>query len=140
MIINSIRTESGEEGTFSMFLFDSHTFFTAELPWKNNQIGISCIPFGEYECSIVNSPKYGEVYQVHDVPGRTHILIHNGNWAGDEEKGFRSDSDGCIILGETRAKIHNQKAVGSSRKALEKFHYYMNNEPFTLIISGFDIW
>lgn len=139
-IVPLIRTESGLEGTFGKLLAPDYTFSTAELPWKNNQTSISCIPFGEYECSIVDSPKYGLVYQVHNVPNRTHILFHWGNWAGDKSSGYKSNSDGCIILGMTRAIISGQNAVSSSRVAVERFHKIMGNKPFTLIVSGFDIW
>ena len=139
-IVNMVRTESGDEGTFSKFIIADNVFVTVEPPWENNKQGISCIPYGEYECKWVESPKYGGVYQVTDVKGRTHILIHWGNWAGDIEAGFKSDSDGCIILGTERAVIYDQKAVASSKAAIARFHETMERKPFTLIVSGFDIW
>jgi len=140
MLVSLIRTEMGEEGTFGILLAKGKRFETVELPWHDNQKGISCIPYGEYECEIVNSPKFGRVYQVKDVDERTHILFHWGNWAGDMAEGFRSDSDGCILIGMKRSYIYGQKAVGDSRTAVKKFNELMNHEPFTLIVSGLDIW
>ena len=140
MIINLIRTESGEEGTFSRLLVGRHEFACAELPWENNQRFISCIPFGEYTCSLVHSPKYGKAYQVHGVLNRTHILFHVGNWAGAEDKGFISNSDGCILIGQSIVSINGQKAVSNSRESIEKFHNCVDAISFTLLVSGFDIW
>lgn len=140
MIINLIRTESGLEGTFGIMLVYGKRFYTAELPWKDNQKGKSCIPYGEYECEIVDSPKFGLSYQVKDVVGRTHILFHAGNWAGDEEAGYASDSDGCILIGEALGRINEQACVTSSRKALAYFKHITDGRPFQLIISGFDVW
>ena len=140
MIINLIRTESGDQGTFGMLVLDRKRFYTAELPWRNNTRGLSCIPYGEYDCELIDSPHFGEVYQVKNVFNRTHILLHPGNWAGDRTAGYRTDSDGCILVGEARGVLSGQMCVTSSRKALEHFLYITDKAPFTLIISGFDVW
>lgn len=81
---------------------------TLELPWLNNQRSISCIPEGEYLVTysgpvLKDDPNteedesggrhprpYGH-YIVHNVPGRSGILIHRGrtpDW-----------SKGCITVG-----------------------------------------
>ena len=139
-IVNRIRTESSNLGTFSKFIVANNVFSAVELPWEDNEPNISCIPYGEYECEWIESPHFGGVYEVKNVPGRTHILIHIGNWAGDTERGYMSDSDGCIILGSERAVIQGQKAVASSKSALTKFYGIMEQKPFTLVVSGFDVW
>ncbi len=135
-----IRTESGDQGTFGVILFGKYNFVTVELPWKDNNRGVSCIPFGKYNCEIVQSPHFGEVYQVKDVQGRSHILLHSGNWGGDKTKGLRTDTDGCIILGKRLGFIYKQKAVKQSRCAFDIFMEEMNKEPFELDISGLDLW
>ena len=139
-IVNLIRTESGNEGTFGKLIAANKVFSTVEPPWEDNEHDVSCIPYGEYKCEITHSHKYGRVYEVKDVEGRTHILMHWGNWGGDKELGFISDTDGCIIVGQERGVINGQKAVAKSRLALNKFMVLMDGKPFTLIISGFDIW
>ena len=52
---------------------------TIELPWKNNQRRISCIPAGRYFCKIHTSPKFGWTLWLQDVPNRSAILIHSAN-------------------------------------------------------------
>src|SRR4030065_250290 len=80
----------------------AHGFFckTLELPWRNNQKGKSCIPPGNYKCVVRQSPSKGMVYHLYGVKDRSNILIHLGNWAGDADKGLKSDVAGCILLGQ----------------------------------------
>lgn len=54
------------------------TCFTLELPWKNNERRVSCIPDGTYKCARENHKKFGWCYRLHDVPGRDGVLIHSG--------------------------------------------------------------
>ena len=65
---------------------------TLELPNLDNQQNISCIPRGTYTVRRHISPTFHECFNVCDVPGRTHILIHAGN--------FYTDIKGCILVGE----------------------------------------
>lgn len=66
-------------------------FKTLELPWRNNQRRVSCIPHGTYQLIKHTSPKFGICYWVQDVPNRSEILIHKGN--------YRTDILGCILAG-----------------------------------------
>ena len=138
--VNLIRTESGDEGTFGIILAKDKKFFTGEPPERDNLVNFSCIPTGEYLCKITQSPHFGAVYKVHDVEGRTDILIHWGNWCGDKKKGYITDTGGCIIVGKERKIIKGQKAVSSSSYALNKFMVLLDNKPFKLVVSGIDIW
>ncbi len=65
---------------------------TMELPWKNNEFQVSCIPAGIYKVKKRKSSKYGEHFHIQDVPKRSLILIHVGN--------FHSDLLGCIAPGK----------------------------------------
>jgi hypothetical protein len=89
---------------------------TLEDLWKNNQPTVSCIPKGKYKLTWHISPKFGQCYLVNDVPGRSHILIHAGNSAGD--------THGCILLG----LMFGEGRITSSRAAIELFHSLMNEE------------
>ena len=60
---------------------------TLELPWRDNQRRVSCIPPGVYQCRW----RDGLTVEIADVPGRSGILIHPGNRL-DETKG-------CILPG-----------------------------------------
>jgi hypothetical protein len=61
---------------------------TLELPWKDNQRRVSCIPVGAYKCKKHRSPRFGLSLWLQDVPNRSEILIHQGN--------FYADILGCI--------------------------------------------
>lgn len=130
------REEPKDYGTFgTITLPDGKQFDTLELPDKDNKRQISCIPEGVYQCNIINSPKFGQVYGVLNVPNRANILIHAGNYGGDVEKGYRSDILGCILLGKGRGKLNDQPVVVSSKVALKEFMAALNNEPFELEIT-----
>ena len=60
---------------------------TIELPWLNNEKQISCIPEGKYRVSKRFTGRFGWHLLVHDVEGRSGILIHAANNALREIKG-----------------------------------------------------
>ncbi len=99
---------------------------TLENPWLDNEVGISCIPNGEYLCQKVNSPRYKDVFEVKDVENRTHILIH----AGNTEK----DTRGCILVGEKFGFLDSVPAVLNSRNTLNYFHDLTGFNDFKLVI------
>ena len=87
MELELIRTYY-ENGTNSELHCDNgFRGFTIELPWKNNQHAISCIPEGKYELMKRYSAHLGWHLQVMDVPERDLILIHAANNALKELKG-----------------------------------------------------
>ena len=113
------RNNKGLGCTLGTFCFtdSSHNWATLENPWYNNQPNISCIPKGSYICERHQSPRYGECFQVKDVPGRTHILFHAGNW--------EKDTRGCILLGKG---TNNKDMVTSSKAAVKEFMQALSNE------------
>lgn len=137
-----IRFDSGEQGTFGRLFLHGLSLFTVEQPWKDNRPSFSSIPAGEYICVWRRSPKYGWCYHVQDVEGRTHILIHPGNFGGDRELGYRSDTLGCILLTKKmgalsitqKGKRIVQRAGLVSRPAVRAFHRLMNKQDFKLTI------
>lgn len=128
------RQRTSSQGTFGELSIDGLYFKTGELPDKGNASGLSCIPPGEYDVAWQESPKFGEVYTLQDVPGRSHILIHSGNLCGDVQRGYKSDVEGCILLGHSVGLLNGQEAVISSKSALDDFQDYMKREPFHLKI------
>jgi len=60
---------------------------TIELPWKDNQHKISCIPEGKYELVKRYSIKFRWHLQLKNVEDRDLILIHPANDAFRELKG-----------------------------------------------------
>jgi len=130
------RGKSTEQGTFSLFACPDVNFscMIGELPWNDNQRYISCIPIGEYMVKPVQSPKYGIVYMVHQVPNRSAILHHSGNFAGDTSEGWKTHSLGCILHGHKVATINGQMGVTLSKYTMTQFHNAMGMETFKLII------
>ncbi len=127
------RMSTGVQGTLGFLqLQDGWGCRTLELPWRDNAVNISCIPEGEYTCRVVQSGKYGSVYHVQDVPGRTGILIHPGNLAGSESDGWITHSHGCILLGRQAGVLGGQRAVLFSRPAVATLMRRMEGKPFVL--------
>jgi hypothetical protein len=133
------RKPSTDQGTFSVLTFGAHVLRALELPWRDNRRQRSCIPPGTYECAIVRSPRFGRVYGVHDVPGRSHVLIHAANLAGDAELGWTTELQGCIApfrtLGLMRNNAGAMQAAGLvSRPALGELMTWAGGKPFELEI------
>ena len=109
-----VRVAYTEDGTFGVLLDEGTPFcLTLEREWKENKRGESCIPTGLYLCQRVKSPKFGDTFEICDVPGRSHILFHKGN--------IEDDSHGCVITGEEYGEYKNKIAVLSSGKAFNEF-------------------
>ena len=125
--------ESPVQTQGKMTLIDKHgkklfECFTLELPWRENQVGVSSIPKGEYKLAHRRSPKYGDHIHVMEVPGRSYILIHPAN--------FVSQLRGCIAVGEKRMDINGDGIpdVTSSRKTLEKLLPLIQNGDKLIIL------
>lgn len=66
------------------------------------------IPVGRYKLGIHDSPHFQrQMPELLDVPGRSDILIHWGN--------YPENSDGCILVGESQdgktGDIYNTRAM-----------------------------
>lgn len=135
-----VRGPSTDEGTFGVLSFGQSVVRTVELPWRDNRSQKSCIPTGIYKCAIVKSPRFGRVYGVQNVPGRSHVLIHSANLAGDVDLGWTTQLHGCIApvtkLGAMRNNAGVMQRCGLvSRPALAKVMEWAGGEPFELEIS-----
>ena len=102
--------------------------YTLELPDLGNQQNISCIPEGEYEVHRIYSPKFGKCFHIQDVPGRSEMLIHKGN--------YNKDTHGCILVGMGHADINEDGTMDviESTHAMEKLQSVITEDIFTLII------
>lgn len=114
------------DGMFGVALWNGTPFaLTLERPWLDNQVGLSCIPEGNYTClrcrnspdyNYQDSPRFGNTFQVFNVPGRSKILFHKGN--------IDDDTHGCILLGEQYEFIGRKVAILSSKKGFQEFKDY----------------
>lgn len=100
---------------------------TLELPWMDNRRNISCIPADVYEVVKHISPRHGECFEIQNVPNRTHILIHAGN--------YYTDIEGCILVGSWYADIDKDGNldVARSKKTLKELLEILPDE-FSLVV------
>lgn len=115
---------------------------TLELPWANNQRGISCIKAAEYVSYLWESPTFNRtVIRLEDRFGRKDCLIHNGNFAGDT--GLDEDHDGapdfttqvrgCTLVGRGYGLIKRkdgnmQMGILNSRTTLAELVEHLQHE------------
>lgn len=104
---------------------------TIELPWKNNETKVSCIPEGKYFIKKRYSNKFQWHLEVMDVKDRRLILFHPANNASQELKG-------CIA---PVTKLSGPGLGLLSRKAFSKlknlaYKALNNNERIELIIQS----
>lgn len=105
------RVQPGAATTGELLVEGEHFCNTLELPWVDNQRGISCIPLGTYEVRLLPSKRWGRpIPHIQNVPGRSAIEIHIGN--------FLRDTDGCVLLGN---RFLRDDVILGSRLAFEKF-------------------
>ena len=94
-----------------------------ELPWLNNQRRISCIPTGFHKARKHNSTRFGSSLWLQDVPNRSEILVHKGN--------YHTDILGCILMGRFLKDINKDGLIdvvesGKSIKELLSYLKYVD--------------
>ena len=140
--IHLYRLRSTAQGTFGIMAYEGLYWHSLELPDRNNKPNISCIPVGEYLVSLRHSPHFKkDLYHVKHVTGRTFILIHGANLAGDTSKGWQTHLQGCITLGKSVGRTKNnknnlQRCVFRSRQAIRELTELTDKEDFILIIKN----
>lgn len=81
--------------------------YTLELPWKDNLNNISCIPAGTYNGIMRYDKTDGWRIQLENVPNRTGVQIHMGNYttqiAGCVLVGTDASTDDCSVLNSAAA-------------------------------------
>jgi hypothetical protein len=109
-----IRVEKGESGTFGVLKIDGRVFcVTLEPQDKGNKKNISCIPEGTYTCKRNMSPKYGETFEITNVPNRSHVLIHSGNVV--------KHTKGCVLLARKFGVLGEDRAILNSGGTFNEF-------------------
>lgn len=109
-----VRVSKASIATYGVLMQGDIPFaLTLERPWLDNQPNVSCIPAGKYECQRVDSPHFGNTFQVMNVPGRSHILFHKGNVA--------TDSEGCILIGESFNPVLGKPGITRSGDGFAEF-------------------
>jgi hypothetical protein len=104
---------------------------TIELPWKNNETKVSCIPEGKYFIKKRYSKKFQWHLEISNVKNRSLILFHPANNALQE-------LNGCIA---PVTKLSGPGLGLMSRKAFTKlkdlvYKALSNNESVQLIVKS----
>ena len=116
MKLKLIRDTYGPNSTIGRLYCEGQFLcYTLENKWADNTPRISCIPEGDYD---IKTKTYGRFYEkyghpivkLQDVPGRSEILIHKGN--------YPKDTLGCILLGDSIG----DDAVFNSSKTYDKYY------------------
>ena len=131
--VRIVRDPSTPLGTTGVLTAGTFTCYSLEPNDHDNKVDISCIPIGVYKCELRDSPKFGLCYHILDVPGRTNVLCHRGNFGADEGHG-KTDTNGCVMLGNAIGSIAGQLALLSSKDAVARFESELEGEPFELTI------
>lgn len=115
------RMYSDDDCTLGVIVVSGLRFFTLELPWLNNAPNISCVIDGKYNYKKRVSPGKGyEVIELIDVPGRSYIQIHLGN--------FTNQIQGCILPGTGLKDIDEDGCIDVTGSE-NAFNSIMENTP-----------
>ena len=119
------------EGTFGHLTLPSGLVLaTVERPWLDNKTMVSCIPVGNYQCSPRRFYRGGyDAVEIKDVPGRSHILFHIGNYV--------RNFNGCVGLNSQHGARGNEWCGWGSTAAFEAFMEELGQETFELSIINF---
>ena len=147
---------SGADGSFGLYISDSG-FKTAMGARPQGAAIHPPPPFGTWLTKLVQSPEWynrgsdfglgrGMVYELQDIPGRSHIQIHPGNWMVP----IRTTTDtehyqtlGCLLPGAQVANIvvpppdgRTLRGVTASVTVVKALYADMGGNPFMLAIEG----
>ena len=112
---------SSWRGTFGVLVNGENAFaLTLEQPWRENETDISCIPAGRYLCRRVDSPHFGNTFEITEVPERSHVLFHKGNTL--------ADTKGCVMVGEKFDGTWEHSFLGESKLGYDQFMAMMAEE------------
>ena len=104
---------------------------TIELPWKNNEKRVSCIPEGKYFIKKRYNSKFGWHMDITGVENRTLILVHPANNA-------QKELNGCIApvtkLSGPGLGLMSRKAFNSLKDLIYKS--LNQNESVALIVKS----
>jgi len=119
MRLKIFRYFSNDKQTQSIFLLSKEgeplcRGYMLELPWRENESNVSCIPPGEYCLKPRFTDDRGHHFMFVNVPDRTYILIHSGN--------YNHDTHGCLLPGTGFTDINEDGLldVVSSREKLNQ--------------------
>ena len=118
--VKLIRLEEGAQGTFGVLIICGQVFcFTLEPSDWLNERNISSIPVQQYKCVRTMSSRFGETFEIVDVPGRSHVLFHAGKLV--------QHTKGCVLLVQYFDRLEGNRVGVNSRKTFKKFMEIMKD-------------
>jgi len=125
----NIRRWYQDDCVVGRLTFNDFECFTLELPDLGNKRNISCIPEGTYLAKKRFSPSKQEaVIEYINVPDRTYIQIHKGN--------FTSQLLGCQAVGDGIKWVNNDDVldVTNSKQTFNKLMSLLPDGKFRINI------
>jgi hypothetical protein len=126
MNLTLARTQLNANCTLgTITLPDGTVIYSLELPWKDNQKDVSCVPPGVYQLIPYTSPKHGSTWYLENLDlgvgdagaERSYCEIHSANWTRQLE--------GCIALGLEDKPMFDPKE-GETTPAVEQSDLAIN--------------
>ena len=128
MTIELQRTKEQNNSVFGELFIDG-SFFCYTLEDKERDIKIkaeTAIPKGTYKVILNQSSRFKRILPLLiDVPNFEGIRMHPGN--------TNHDTEGCILVGESRSKDF----IGNSKKAFDKLFPKFKGKEITLTIEAY---
>lgn len=152
------RLPSRDDGTLGNVTVDGVEYpafrYSLELSDRGNAEDISCILPGFYILTLKTSSEHGLCWHVLGPKGRSGVLIHPLNLAGNTEQGYAKQALGCIGLGsgigifkagerfhvegphgpDVEALTRDQRGITGSKDAVAAFCALMGTEDADLEI------
>jgi|SRR5690625_422 len=123
LVVNRVTEQEGKQTLGDMVLYDEGLVLfeckTLELPWRGNRQNVSCIPPESGEATypfiiLDRSPSFNYKHLwIKDVPNRSHIKVHRGN--------YHRSIEGCILVGDSFTDIDGDGLldVTNSKRTLD---------------------
>ena len=116
VVLKLIRQNSSGQCTSGQLAFDGFIAYTLERPWQGNLPIISSIPMGTYHGYVRTRTRDRWRIELTDVPGRSNVQIHVGN--------FVADGIGCVLIGSNLSP--DLCTLQASAVAMNKFKLAFN--------------
>lgn len=104
------------EAVLGRLYFGDVVRWCLEPGWFHNKPFKSCIPEGVYPVRPFSGDKFGDHWEVCNVPGRTAILFHVGN--------YPEETEGCIMPGRAHG-LPGRVAVWSSEDTFGELYGFL---------------
>lgn len=132
MTVEIRRIYQAKQTVGTMFIGGVEFCKTLELKWNDNKRNESCIPEGTYKVvkRLAHATRKYNHFHVLDVPNRSYILIHSGNYS--------RQILGCILVGDKHVDLDGDGLVDvrNSRVTLERLYERMEEE-FEMRVTSF---